>query len=908
MYLLAIRHPRLTLVVAATLVAAVSPGLFRLQLRTDGQALVPESAPETVFDREFRDRWDIQDKIVVVIDSGKPDGIYDGDILRALVKLTERLGTIDGLARDDVTSLATEKSDRVVGGTLNFVGFLDPVPSSGELMRRLIQDIQEIRIYSGTLVSTDASALAILLSCPPRANRRAMHLAIQTAIDDVGTSAGEIYLAGAPIAESQLGIHILEDLLGSHVIRLLARLGITEAVGDSFDVDTPDRFSLVLVALVLMLIVFGVAFGSLTAAVIPLVEVGACLILTFSLMGWLKVPVYLTMAVIPVILTAIGVADELHVFTRYRRGLFEQSQRSHLATLEASMSEMWRPIVKTSVTSATGFASFCLSEIKPVQAFGAFMAIGILLCMLWSLTVVPAWLALVKPRRFMGKPLLGSQILGFPSAVIPWVAQQRVAVLTVVAVCVIAAPFGIRRLVIQDSWMDAFSQESPLRQAMQRVNQKFFGAHLLLIEFDTGPVQHTGPLQPEQVEERAVRLPLQDNEQLTYAQGHRLTVFGIYHVELKFVGLDESIREVRGEIGGTIERVEVADDEIILHVDPGVGSILDRFKNVEVLKWEFSVQPPKRRLLQPEMIEVVGRLESLVRSRDDLAVGGVQGFHMHVSTTNYLLYARDESQRKVPDNSTRITRCLERYEFVRGKHLLSQLVDDEARRCTITVFLKNANFRDTATLIDAIKAYERQELQPIGVAIRFAGDVAVSQAMIHGIVRTQVQSLLLSLVGIVLVTTLLFRSIVAALFAVIPAGLAVLGTFAMMGWTEMPLGVATSMFSGMTIGIGVDFAIHLLERLRLTDNRHGDWSRRMGEAVSHVGPAIMIDAVAVALGFGVLYLSQVPANRHLGALVMLAIVVCLLATMVVIPALIQLLQPEALSGKNQNQARSLAND
>ena len=114
------------------------------------------------------------------------------------------------------------------------------------------------------------------------------------------------------------------------------------------------------------------------------------------------------------------------------------------------------------------------------------------------------------------------------------------------------------------------------------------------------------------------------------------------------------------------------------------------------------------------------------------------------------------------------------------------------------------------------------------------------------------------------------------------------------------------MFAGMTLGIGVDFAIHLVERYRLaikrgprsdpalTDeeiasssaSREARTRAALTEALSTAGPAILIDGVAIALGFGVLLLSQVPANSRLGELVMISIFNCMLFTLILLPAVV----------------------
>jgi predicted RND superfamily exporter protein len=118
----------------------------------------------------------------------------------------------------------------------------------------------------------------------------------------------------------------------------------------------------------------------------------------------------------------------------------------------------------------------------------------------------------------------------------------------------------------------------------------------------------------------------------------------------------------------------------------------------------------------------------------------------------------------------------------------------------------------------------------------------------------------------------------------VPATFAVLLNFAAMGWLGIPLGVATSMFAGMTLGVGVDYAIHFLARASRLRREGGD-ETALASALAATGPAILIDSASSILGFGVLLLSQVPANHRLGGLLALSLGVCVLATLWVVPAL-----------------------
>jgi predicted RND superfamily exporter protein len=260
----------------------------------------------------------------------------------------------------------------------------------------------------------------------------------------------------------------------------------------------------------------------------------------------------------------------------------------------------------------------------------------------------------------------------------------------------------------------------------------------------------------------------------------------------------------------------------------------------------------------------------------------------YLTTTSFIVSGRNPAARTVPDNPRRIEELWSLYKRIRGEKRLREVIDSRYGQALLTAYLKDANYVDTARLLEEIGAYERKHLEPRGIHLSLAGDVATSQAMIDGIVTTQIRCLLIALAGILAVTAILGRSLRWGLFCVIPCGLSVLANFAVMGWTAMPLGVATSMFAGMTLGIGVDYAIHLLERYRVACARGLEGGEALSDAVLVAGPAILIDGLAVGLGFGILTISRVPANARLGGIAMLSILGCLAATMLVLPALMRL--------------------
>ena len=120
----------------------------------------------------------------------------------------------------------------------------------------------------------------------------------------------------------------------------------------------------------------------------------------------------------------------------------------------------------------------------------------------------------------------------------------------------------------------------------------------------------------------------------------------------------------------------------------------------------------------------------------------------------------------------------------------------------------------------------------------------------------------------------------------IPSLLAVVVKFAIMGWTGIPLGVATSMFAAMTLGIGVNCAIHLFEGCDRSLCAGVSVSDSWIHSLRWTGPAALINTIAVCLGFSVLLVSRVPANSRLGTLLVLGLVSCSLVSLTLLPALL----------------------
>ncbi|MGD2115768.1 MAG: MMPL family transporter [Acidobacteriota bacterium] len=227
--------------------------------------------------------------------------------------------------------------------------------------------------------------------------------------------------------------------------------------------------------------------------------------------------------------------------------------------------------------------------------------------------------------------------------------------------------------------------------------------------------------------------------------------------------------------------------------------------------------------------------------------------------------------------------------FGGGEEMLVPYLDRERSGSNLWIFLNRADSKRTETVLSRLRAGLRAERDVLSVG-GVSGDAYLGHVLVGLIATSQRSSLLTALAVTLCVVWLVLRSLRAALLVVLPVLLAVLWNFGYLGWIGLPLGVATSTFSVIALGIGIDFALHWHETLRLRRKAGAPWARAVAETAESAGGAILLNGVVLLCGFGILLVSAVPPNRHLAQLISINLLACLVATLFLLPALMTLLR------------------
>ena len=297
---------------------------------------------------------------------------------------------------------------------------------------------------------------------------------------------------------------------------------------------------------------------------------------------------------------------------------------------------------------------------------------------------------------------------------------------------------------------------------------------------------------------------------------------------------------------------------------------------------ELELRPAgERSPVDPHVLRVVAQL-----ARD---LQGLDGLGRPVSVLDPLaklhrLLHRSELALEGPEASGERTAALLRLLRTQDPTGIDLLLARDAPALRLSVPAEKPPQDRLRALLAEVAALLARDL-PEGWGVTVTGPLRVVQAMIDEIRHTQLASFALAGGTVLLLVGLYFRSAALALLAAVPTGLPVLWTLGAMGGLGVPLDVGTAMVAAVVLGLAVDDAVHLLARYRV-HRRHAAAADAIVCAAREVGRALCTTSLALALGFSALALSPWQTIASFGLLAAIAIAAALLATLLVLPALL----------------------
>ena len=163
------------------------------------------------------------------------------------------------------------------------------------------------------------------------------------------------------------------------------------------------------------------------------------------------------------------------------------------------------------------------------------------------------------------------------------------------------------------------------------------------------------------------------------------------------------------------------------------------------------------------------------------------------------------------------------------------------------------------------------------------GPLIITYKITSSLTQSQILSTAVSLVLAAIVLIVVYRRPSLGLIAMIPVMMSmiwILGTIYFLGYT---LNVMTITVTSLTIGIGVDYAIHVTERFRLVADKTGNIKKAVAETISRTGGALLIAAMTTCLGFAVLIFAPIPPQVQFGIITSTTILFSFVTSVLLLP-------------------------
>ncbi|MBI3770052.1 MAG: RND family transporter [Deltaproteobacteria bacterium] len=295
-------------------------------------------------------------------------------------------------------------------------------------------------------------------------------------------------------------------------------------------------------------------------------------------------------------------------------------------------------------------------------------------------------------------------------------------------------------------------------------------------------------------------------------------------------------------------------------------------------------------LESPAVLQAIADLQRFIETDPD--VGKTTSIVDLVREMHRAVNGGDPAFAIVPANSDLINQYLLLYSMSGPEDLDSQL-DPAHRSAAVRVFLHSDSTKHGQDLIARIRQQVERTFPP-DIAVRYSGTVASDAALTEVMVRGKILNIIQIAAIIIVVSSLVLRSLMAGMLVVAPLAMAVIFNFGMMGLLDVPLDTVTAAIAALAVGIGADYAVYFLFRFReeLQTSRTAELA--LISTLRTSGKAIIYVSSAIAGGYLVLCTSKLAIHVELGGMVSLAMLVSSLATMTLLPALALLVRPNFL--------------
>ncbi len=236
----------------------------------------------------------------------------------------------------------------------------------------------------------------------------------------------------------------------------------------------------------------------------------------------------------------------------------------------------------------------------------------------------------------------------------------------------------------------------------------------------------------------------------------------------------------------------------------------------------------------------------------------------------------------IPDKRETIVQL---YFLLDGQPVMEQFVRPDFQQGIIHGFVNSTELKVLDEIHANFNEYTEQYSDE-NIKIEVTGIPILLKELDDKIVRSQIQSLVMAIVFVIILTSLLIGSVRKGLLAIIPVAVTLFAVFGVMGITGIPIDIATMLTGSVTIGIGIDFSIHFISRFGEGQRTQPDTRKSLERAMQTSGKSIFISMLSIIAGMTMFVFTSLVPTQRLGLLLAFTMLVAGLATLSLLPVLL----------------------
>ncbi len=399
----------------------------------------------------FRSRFSGDDTFIVAFRDER--GIFNPHAVSTILELTQKFQKLEGVRKVESLSnyqyISSEDDDIIVE---------DFLYGDENLTQKSSLALKD-KLILNQLISKDAKTTMLALSLSDKlGSDEAVNIAVfqklQKILKEASQKSGyKFYITGIPAVTASL-----------------------------VTISQSDAMVLMPLAVVMVVAFLFLIFRSFFGVLVPSVVVVFTFLSVLSLQMLLGYKLNNFTVNIPSFITAIAIADAMHLYLAwvyYKRRGSETKE-----ALTQALSSNIVPMALTSFTTAVGFATLGVSKIEPVSTLGIAITSGAVLAFLLSITLVPA-IILTRKRDYKVKAV---QILNFAhiQGYGAFIQRHDKKIVLCFAVMIVLVSLGLFHLKVDSNSIKYFSKDTIVRSGAGFIEKNLTGSMRYEIILDSG--------------------------------------------------------------------------------------------------------------------------------------------------------------------------------------------------------------------------------------------------------------------------------------------------------------------------------------------------------------------------------------------------------------------------------------